>query len=148
MQTQLPWTGNDGRIKVKEIRLEEQVIESDKGIDETNNTIALHLEDLKLPAAAQQILYRIVAGYHPQRVIVYGSFARDDVHERSDLDLIIVKHTDERFIDRIECVLAFCNGEMVVEPLVYTPKEIDMMLNEGNSFLETALQEGITIYEA
>ena len=124
------------------------MIKSGKSADESGSPIVLHLEGLKLPAVAQQTLYRIVAGYRPQRVIVYGSFARDDVHERSDLDLIVVKHTDERFIDRIGRVLEFCDGEMVVEPLVYTQDEIDMMLEEGNTFLESALEEGVVVYEA
>ena len=129
-------------------RLEIYVNRSDKSMGKASSPAVLHLEDLKLPAVAHKILHRIVAGYHPQRVIVYGSFARDDVHEGSDLDLIIVKPTDERFIDRIERVLAFCDGEMTVEPLVYTKKEIDSMLAEGNAFLENALKEGVVVYEA
>jgi hypothetical protein len=36
---------------------------------------------------------------------------------------------------------------MAVEPLVYTEKESDLMLAEGNSFLEKALEEGIIVYE-
>jgi predicted nucleotidyltransferase len=104
-------------------------------------------EKLKLPPAAQKVLSRIMAGYHPQLIVLFGSYARGDVHEGSDLDLIIVKNTDERFIDRIEQVLAFSDGEMAVEPLVYTQAEIDAMLSEGNGFLETALREGIVVYE-
>jgi hypothetical protein len=65
----------------------------------------------------------------------------------SDLDLIIVKSTPERFIDRIEQVLAFSNGEMAVEPMVYTEQEIASMLSKGNSFLERALAEGVIVYE-
>lgn len=148
VHAQLPWTGNNGKIKSKQTEPEEQVIKSGINADKGGSSIVLDLEGLKLPAVAQQTLYRIVAGYRPQRVIVYGSFARDDVHERSDLDLIVVKHTDERFIDRIERVLAFCDGEMVVEPLVYTQDENNMMLDEGNRFLENALAEGVVVYEA
>ena len=34
-----------------------------------------------------------------------------------------------------------------VQPLVYAPVEIDEMLASGNSFLETALSEGVVAYE-
>ena len=105
------------------------------------------LGNVRLPDVAQKVIRRIIAGYRPQRVIVHGSFARGDFHEGSDLDLILVKRTEERFIDRIEHVLAFSDGEMAVEPLVYTEEEIDLMLAEGNSFLEKALEEGIVVYE-
>jgi predicted nucleotidyltransferase len=102
---------------------------------------------MRLPDATQRLIRRIIAGYRPQRVIVHGSFARGDAHEGSDLDLIIVKRTSERFVDRIEQVLAFSDGEMALEPMVYTEQEIANMLSEGNSFLGTALAEGVIVYE-
>lgn len=41
----------------------------------------------------QTILERLRA-YRPQRVILYGSFARGDDHALSDVDLLIIKETD------------------------------------------------------
>ena len=90
---------------------------------------------------------RITVGYRPQRIILHGSFARGDHHEGSDVDLIIVKDTDVRFVDRIEQVLEFSCGECAIEPLVYTERELDTMLAAGNAFLEKALEEGVVIYE-
>lgn len=39
--------------------------------------------------------------YQPQKIILFGSMARGDCHEFSDIDLLIIKNTDTRFIDRI-----------------------------------------------
>jgi predicted nucleotidyltransferase len=90
-----------------------------------------------------------VREYQPQRIVVFGSFARDDTHEGSDLDLIVVKETDERFFRRIGRVRDACQDVGVdVQPFVYTPEELEGMLAAGNSFLETALAEGIVAYEA
>jgi predicted nucleotidyltransferase len=90
----------------------------------------------------------IVRSYDPLRVIVFGSFARGDTHEGSDLDLIVVKDTDERFFDRIGRVRDAARGlGLDVQPLVYTPTEMGEMLSSGNSFLETALAEGAVAYE-
>jgi len=89
-----------------------------------------------------------VQAYDPLRVIVFGSFARGDTHEGSDLDLIVVKDTDERFFDRIGRVRDAAHGlGLDVQPLVYTPTELDEMLASGNSFLETILAEGVVAYE-
>lgn len=85
--------------------------------------------------------------YDPIKVILFGSFARGDYHAGSDVDLIIVKETEKRFTDRIGDVLELCNTDLVVEPLVYTPAEIATMINRENDFFQTALREGLTIYE-
>lgn len=80
---------------------------------------------------------------------MFGSFARGDTHEGSDLDLIVIKETDERFVDRIGRVRDACQDIGVdVQPLVYTQAELDDLLARGSAFLETALEEGVVAYEA
>lgn len=44
-------------------------------------------------------------------------------------------------------VLNLCNGEIAVEPLIYTEAEFERMLEEGNDFLETVSKEGKVVYE-
>jgi predicted nucleotidyltransferase len=88
-----------------------------------------------------------ISAYNPQRVILFGSFARGDHHAMSDADLLIVKETDTPFLDRIAEVLSMCDYDIPVEPLVYTPRELEQMQREGNSFVEAVLREGIVVYE-
>jgi len=101
-------------------------------------------------AEARAEISRIVQAlrvYEPEKIILYGSFARGDHHAGSDLDLIVVKETDRPFTDRIGDVLRLCRSKIPIEPLVYRPSEIAAMLGRGNDFLETALREGIVLYE-
>ncbi len=101
------------------------------------------------PALVSRAVTAIVRAYHPLRIIVFGSFARGDTHEMSDLDLIVVKDTDERFFDRIGRVRDACARLPIdVQPLVYTPAELADMLERGSDFLETALADGVVAYEA
>lgn len=103
------------------------------------------------PAEFQVELNRILDAlreYGAQKIILFGSFARGDYHAMSDLDLLIIKQTSRRFLDRIGDVLMLCDYSIPLEPLVYTPEEIDRMLAEGNTFLETVLREGIVVYES
>ena len=97
--------------------------------------------------AAQRVIDRIIKRYRPKKIIVFGSFARGDVHQGSDLDLIIIKNTKESFLRRMDRVLDLCNGEIAVEPLIYTEAELGKMLEQGNDFLETALSDGKLVYE-
>ena len=99
------------------------------------------------PAIVRKAIASIVLGYSPAQVWLYGSFARGDFHEGSDIDLIIIKDTDKKFTDRIEEVLQYCPGGIAVEPLVYTSAEKEVMLAKGNTFLEHVFTEGVLVYE-
>ncbi len=85
--------------------------------------------------------------YYPQRVILFGSFARGDYHAMSDADLLIVKETDRPFLARIGDILALCDYDISLEPLVYTPQELEQMRKEANSFIEAVLREDVVVYE-
>ncbi|NIA12004.1 MAG: nucleotidyltransferase domain-containing protein [Nitrospiraceae bacterium] len=70
-------------------------------------------------------------------VYLYGSFARGDVHEGSDIDLIIVGDFKERFFDRIGKILDLT--DLPIEPLVYTRDEFDAMKRD-NRFIKSVLE--------
>jgi predicted nucleotidyltransferase len=93
------------------------------------------------------VIVEALRPYHPQKVILFGSWARREADEESDLDLILVKDTSARFMDRLKDVYALLSDFGAVDILVYTPQEVAQMLTEGNSFLEDALAEGIVLYE-
>ncbi|MBI5649287.1 MAG: Uma2 family endonuclease [Chloroflexi bacterium] len=50
--------------------------------------------------------------YHNAKAIVFGSFARGDVSRHSDIDLILIQHTTQRFWDRYEDLLDELNRAM------------------------------------
>ncbi|MGA9347558.1 MAG: nucleotidyltransferase domain-containing protein [Anaerolineae bacterium] len=85
--------------------------------------------------------------YEPQRVILFGSWARGDEDEYSDLDLVIIKETQERFLDRLERVYDLVKPAFAMDVLVYTPQEFAEMQERDNPFIEMVLKEGVTIYE-
>jgi len=90
----------------------------------------------------------IVQGYQPDRVILFGSLARGDACEGSDVDLLVIKSdATSRLSDRIGEVLQFCSGRIDVEPLVYTPGELERMVNAGNPLVQQALKEGEVVYD-
>jgi uncharacterized protein len=85
--------------------------------------------------------------YQPQKIILFGSWARGEADDESDLDLIVIKETPARFLDRLSDIYALLGDFGAVDVLVYTPQEVAQMLAEGNAFLEDALAEGIVLYE-
>jgi predicted nucleotidyltransferase len=98
----------------------------------------------------EEKLRRVMEGieaYKPERAILFGSYARGDADEYSDLDVIVIKRTGKRFFDRAIELAGLINPTFALDVLVYTPQEIEQMLDEGNSFLEMALSQGKVIYE-
>ncbi len=85
--------------------------------------------------------------YMPEKVILFGSFARGDYHAGSDVDLLIIKDTGPPFLERTADVLRLCQSRLALEPLVYTPAEFEQMLRQRNPFILQVITEGRVIYE-
>lgn len=98
--------------------------------------------------AELQALIHCLASYGPQKVILFGSFARGDYHAASDVDLLIIKDTERPFLERSAEVWRCCPSNLLLEPLVYTPAEFQSMQTRENPFILQVLREGITIYES
>lgn len=87
-------------------------------------------------------------GYDPEKIILYGSVARGDFNENSDIDLIVIKKgvDNVRPLYRIREALSFTRDAAKVEPLVYSPEEIKS-IEDDNFFLREAISTGKVIYE-
>ena len=90
---------------------------------------------------------RIVAEMQPRRVVVFGSAARGEAGEESDIDLAIIAETELSFFDRIGQALSLYSGRREVQALVYTPEEWRRMREEGRDFVRTIEEEGRVLYE-
>ena len=92
-------------------------------------------------------IVRGLLAYEPQAVYLFGSWARDENDELSDVDLVIIKRTCLPFFDRLmeasKHLPADAGG---IDLLVYTPEEFHTMLREGNAFAEMIAEESILIY--
>lgn len=84
--------------------------------------------------------------YDPERIILFGSAARGDADEYSDLDIVVVKETDQRFLDRLGTVYELVAPDFALDVLVYTPAEFAEMQAEENPFIEEVLREGVVVY--
>jgi len=77
--------------------------------------------------------------YHASRVAVFGSFVRHDLHQGSDIDLLVVGEFPMRFHKRPALIRDL--SKLPVEPLCYTREEFDDLLARGNPFLLEILRE-------
>ena len=98
------------------------------------------------PSKVDRVVDSLIA-YGPEKIILFGSAARGDADEFSDIDLIIVKKTETRFIQRQVDATNLVPRDISVDIFVYTPEEFQTMIDEDNPFIERALAEGIVLYE-
>jgi len=85
--------------------------------------------------------------YDPEKIIIFGSQAKGASDPFSDIDLIIIKKTPKRFLNRLKDVIRIIKPEYDLDVLVYTPQELKKMMSEGCYFIKHVLEEGETIYE-
>jgi len=90
---------------------------------------------------------RIVEALRPEKVILFGSAARGEAGEGSDIDLTVIAASEASFFDRIGQVMDLYRGEREINVLVYTPEEWQRMRAEGRRFLERMVAEGVVLYE-
>ena len=94
----------------------------------------------------KQYIISNLAEFNPEKIILFGSYARGEVDEESDIDIIVVYQTEKKFMDRLEELYMKWDLPKAVDILAYTPDEfVDMMRH--NFFLKQAVKEGLLIYE-
>lgn len=90
---------------------------------------------------------RVVEALKPHAVILFGSFARRDINEGSDVDLLVIADFKEPFLDRIRFLLDLNDGiGLPLEPVGYTPEEFRKMREEGNPFICEVLEHGEVLH--
>ena len=78
--------------------------------------------------------------YHAARILVFGSYVSQDLHEGSDIDLLIVGDFHGRFHER--CSLIRDLTDLPVETHCYTQAEFEDMKKAGNLFILEVLKKG------
>jgi len=95
----------------------------------------------------EDVIERIVTGYAPDRIILFGSHASGEARDGSDFDLLIVKETRKRPIDRrVEVERLLSDRCIPLDLLVLTPLEIRQLYALGSPLIEEVVETGRVLY--
>lgn len=90
---------------------------------------------------------RLVDYYKPDRIILFGSYGRKEFGNGSDIDLLIIKQTDKRPLERqIEIESLLADRSIPLDIIVYTPEEVRYLYSIGSPFIEEIVGKGRVIY--
>lgn len=106
----------------------------------------------------QEIIDRITDNYPVHTIVVFGSFARGDAHQHSDLNLCIVvtpgkEHAFEQWPSptwlyrAAELIQQIAASEIVIDPYVFTETEFNTLRDGEHPFIAQILAEGRVVYE-
>lgn len=94
------------------------------------------------------LVTRIAERARPERIVVFGSYAKGTATVGSDLDLLVVKDTHLPMSQRADDLRPIVAMSLIpVDVHVYTPEEVEEYGKEEFSFLRTLLRTGRTLYE-
>ncbi len=101
------------------------------------------------PATIQQITDRIVDRFNPEKIILFGSYARGEAHPHSDLDLLIVMETLAPRGQRSAPILKML-AQDYAEPIDVVVRSTQALKNwqqVPGSFAHQVINEGIVLYD-
>ena len=95
-----------------------------------------------------EMINRIVERFRPEKIILFGSYARGTAGEDSDADILVVmpvKGSKRKKATEID--IALVGLDLPVDVIVVTPEELDRNKNIIGTIIYPALKEGKVLYE-
>ncbi len=94
------------------------------------------------------IALKIANKFNPEKIILFGSYAKGTQNKGSDIDLLIIQDTDLPSYRRgIEIRMSLIGTKMPIDILVYTRIEFEKEKQDKYSFLYSAIKTSKILYE-
>jgi len=100
------------------------------------------------PSVLQEAVKRLVEGFEPTRIILFGSQARGTADDRSDVDLLVVCHITGRRRDLMVAMDRALGGLGIARDVVIlTPEEFERDRHIPGTVARPAWLEGKVLYD-
>jgi predicted nucleotidyltransferase len=91
----------------------------------------------------------LVEAAHPEKIILFGSYARGDFTKDSDLDLLVIlPGSVNQAEEMVRLRLALRDIPMPIDVIVYSRDEVERRRHLRGTMLYHALREGRVLHEA
>jgi len=92
----------------------------------------------------------IIKNIDPERIYLFGSYAMGTFDKESDLDILVIAPSDKTPLERrsmLRKMLIEYDRKIGLDLIVYTPEEFNTLIKEPSSFLSSAIEKAIKVYE-
>jgi uncharacterized protein len=96
----------------------------------------------------REFVGKIVEQFAPERVVLFGSYARGDATPDSDVDLLVIMPTEKEPIEQAVEIRQLIRRSFPLDLIVKTPTDVAWRLSLQDCFLTTIMTEGKMLYES
>ena len=96
------------------------------------------------------ITEQIVRLYEPDKIILFGSWARGEANKQSDIDLLVISDREKhlpRYKRGLDVRLQLSRFKTPKDILFYTHEDVERWRSVPHSFINMVLGEGQILYE-
>lgn len=90
---------------------------------------------------------RIAREFHPQRVILFGSYARGTAGADSDVDLLVIASFEGSGFRHSLEILNRLDIRLPVDLIAYRPEDVQRRYAEGDPLIREAIDQGKVLYD-
>jgi uncharacterized protein len=102
----------------------------------------------EIDSILDEMVRRIVDQFHPEKIILFGSYARNEFTEDSDFDFLIVMPVENSQRQKAnEIDLALADRTIPIDIIVVTPEQYESRKDLIGTIVNVAAVEGIIIYD-
>ena len=95
----------------------------------------------------QEIKNRIIIEVHPDKIILFGSYAYGNPTKDSDLDLLVIMPSEEPMHSRVTRIRKLVRDIPIPKDIiVYTPQEVEKWKDASVAFITSIIRKGKVIY--
>lgn len=99
--------------------------------------------------AIDDVVRQIVEKFHPQKIILVGSYARSNPRPESDVDMLVVMETSLKESKQALLIDKNLDRDLFgMDLIVHTPENLANRIAMGDSFLKEITSKGKVFYEA
>ena len=106
------------------------------------------MTEAELMCALDEMVRRIVERFRPDRIILFGSHAKGNPTDDSDIDILVVMPVEgSRRRKANEIDLALADRRVPLDVIVVTPEQFERQRDVIGTVVRQAVREGKTVYE-
>ncbi len=91
---------------------------------------------------------QIATEYHPERILLFGSYARGTTTPDSDVDLLVILRFEGNPAHKSTEMRLKFRPRFPLDLIVRTPDKVQERIELGDGFMNEILREGKVLYEA
>lgn len=90
---------------------------------------------------------RIVENVHPDKIILFGSYAYGKPDKDSDIDILVIKNMDIPRHKRSREIKKYLRGlKIPIDIIVYSQDEIEEWKDTKHAFINEVMEQGKVLY--